>query len=397
MTLERLDSGPKPSIFLIDNTHCIAMKLTIERSALLKSLGHVQSVVERRNTIPILSNVRLDAGDDEKLHLTATDMDLAVIEAAPANVTQSGATTTSAHMLYDIVRKLAEGAQVEIALIQDGGKLEIRSGRSLFTLACLPVEDFPVMAEGELDHRFAVSASDIKRLIDKTGFAISTEETRYYLNGIYLHAADGEGTKSLRAVATDGHRLARVDTALPAGAENIPGVIVPRKTVSELRKLIDESDGDVMIALSDSKIRFAFDGAILTSKLIDGSFPDYERVIPSANDKIMTVDKQAFIQAVDRVSTISTEKSRAIKITLEDSQMTLSASSPDAGAASEELDAQYKLEKIEIGFNSRYVLDMAKQIVGETIEFRLADSASPTLVRDLEDENAVYVIMPMRV
>jgi DNA polymerase-3 subunit beta len=397
MTLERLDSGPKPSIFLIDNTHCIAMKLTIERSALLKSLGHVQSVVERRNTIPILSNVRLDAGDDEKLHLTATDMDLAVIEAAPANVTQSGATTTSAHMLYDIVRKLAEGAQVEIALIQDGGKLEIRSGRSRFTLACLPVEDFPVMAEGELDHRFAVSASDIKRLIDKTGFAISTEETRYYLNGIYLHAADGEGTKSLRAVATDGHRLARVDTALPAGAENIPGVIVPRKTVSELRKLIDESDGDVMIALSDSKIRFAFDGAILTSKLIDGSFPDYERVIPSANDKIMTVDKQAFIQAVDRVSTISTEKSRAIKITLEDSQMTLSASSPDAGAASEELDAQYKLEKIEIGFNSRYVLDMAKQIVGETIEFRLADSASPTLVRDLEDENAVYVIMPMRV
>jgi len=397
MTLEWLDSGPKPSIFLIDNTHCIAMKLTIERSALLKSLGHVQSVVERRNTIPILSNVRLDAGDDEKLHLTATDMDLAVIEAAPANVTQSGATTTSAHMLYDIVRKLAEGAQVEIALIQDGGKLEIRSGRSRFTLACLPVEDFPVMAEGELDHRFAVSASDIKRLIDKTGFAISTEETRYYLNGIYLHAADGEGTKSLRAVATDGHRLARVDTALPAGAENIPGVIVPRKTVSELRKLIDESDGDVMIALSDSKIRFAFDGAILTSKLIDGSFPDYERVIPSANDKIMTVDKQAFIQAVDRVSTISTEKSRAIKITLEDSQMTLSASSPDAGAASEELDAQYKLEKIEIGFNSRYVLDMAKQIVGETIEFRLADSASPTLVRDLEDENAVYVIMPMRV
>ena len=373
------------------------MKLTIERSALLKSLGHVQSVVERRNTIPILSNVRLDAGDDEKLHLTATDMDLAVIEAAPANVLQSGATTTSAQMLYDIVRKLAEGAQVEISLIQDGGKLQICSGRSRFMLACLPVEDFPVMAEGELDHRFAISASDLKRLIDKTGFAISTEETRYYLNGIYLHAVDGESAKCLRAVATDGHRLARVDTALPAGAENIPGVIIPRKTVAELRKLIDESDGDVMIALSDSKVRFAFDGAILTSKLIDGSFPDYERVIPSANDKIMTVDKQAFIKAVDRVSTISTEKSRAIKIALEDSQMTLSATSPDAGAASEELDAQYNLEKIDIGFNSRYVLDMAKQIAGETIEFHLADSASPTLVRDSEDENAVYVIMPMRV
>ena len=373
------------------------MKLTIDRSALLKSLGHVQSVVEKRNTIPILSNVRLDAGEDNKLHLTATDMDLAIIEAAGANVAQAGATTTSAHMLYDIVRKLAEGSEVELSLIEDGGKMEIRSGRSRFKLACLPVEDFPVMAEGELAHRFSISAADLRRLIDKTGFAISTEETRYYLNGIYLHATSGDEPPCLRAVATDGHRLARVDTPLPTGAENMPGIIVPRKTVGEIRKLIDESDGDVMVALSDSKIRFALDGAILTSKLIDGSFPDYERVIPAGNDKIMTVDNKAFVQAVDRVSTISTEKSRAIKIALEDSVMTLSATSADAGTASEELEAQYNLERIEIGFNSRYVLDMAKQIKGETIEFRLADSASPTLVRDSEDENAVFVIMPMRV
>ncbi|MBI05950.1 MAG: DNA polymerase III subunit beta [Rhodospirillaceae bacterium] len=373
------------------------MKLTIERSALLKSLGHVQSVVEKRNTIPILSNVRLDASEDEKMHLTATDMDLAVIEAAPANVTQPGATTTSAHMLYDIVRKLAEGSQIEITLIEDSGKLEIRSGRSRFTLACLPVEDFPVMAEGELAHRFSIDTGHLRRLIDKTGFAVSTEETRYYLNGIYVHATDENGEKSLRAVATDGHRLARVDTDLPEGAENIPGVIIPRKTVAELRKLIEESDGEIMVALSDSKIRFALDGAILTSKLIDGSFPDYERVIPSSNEKILTVDNHVFTQAVDRVSTISTEKSRAIKMTLKGSQMTLSANSPDAGAASEEIEAQHNLDSIEIGFNSRYVLDMAKQIGGDTIEFRLADSSSPTLVRDSEDENAVYVIMPMRV
>ncbi len=373
------------------------MKLTIDRGALLKSLSHVQSVVERRNTIPILSNVRLDAGDDEKLHLTATDMDLAVIEAASANVAQAGATTTSAHMLYDIVRKLAEGSEVELSLIEDGGKLEICSGRSRFKLAALPVEDFPVMAEGDLAHSFAISAAELRRLIDKTGFAISTEETRYYLNGIYLHATSDDGPASLRSVATDGHRLARVDTALPEGAADIPGIIVPRKTVGEVRKLIEESESEVMIALSDSKIRFTLDGAILTSKLIDGSFPDYERVIPAGNDKIMTVDNKSFAQAVDRVSTISTEKSRAIKVTLEDSVMTLSANSPDAGAASEELEAQYSLEKIEIGFNSRYVLDMAKQIKGETIEFRFADSASPTLVRDSEDENAVYVIMPMRV
>ena len=373
------------------------MKFIIDRSSLLKSLGHVQSVVERRNTIPILSNVRLDAGEDSRLHLTATDLDLAVIEVVSATVSRPGATTVSAHMLYDIVRKLSEGSEVELSLIEDGGKIQIKSGRSRFKLSCLPVEDFPVMAEGDLTHRFSLPAKDLRRLIDKAGFAISTEETRYYLNGIYLHAASESETNCLRAVATDGHRLARVDTSLPDGAADIPGIIIPRKTVSEVRKLIEESDEPVMIAISESKIRFALGGAILTSKLIDGAFPDYERVIPAANDKIMIVDNKSFAQAVDRVSTISTEKSRAIKISLENSVITLSATSPDAGNASEELEAEYNLEKIEIGFNSRYVLDMAKQIRGKTIEFRLADSASPTLVRDSEDVDVVYVIMPMRV
>ena len=375
------------------------MQLTISRDYIIESLGHVQSVVERSNTIPILANVRLDANDDEKLHLTATDMDLAIIESQKANVSQNGATTVSAHMLYDIIRKFAAGSEVKLSLIGNNDKLQIESGRSRFELTCLPVEDFPVMSEGDLPHKFEISASDLRRLIDKTGFAISTEETRYYLNGIYLHAAQNNGSNVLRAVATDGHRLAQVDTELPAGSEQIPGVIIPRKTVSEVRKLIDGSPDAslVMIALSDTKIRLAFEGAILTSKLIDGSFPDYERVIPLSNDKIMQVVKTDFTNAVDRVSTIATEKSRAIKITLESSTIKLSANNADTGAATEELDAQYKDEKIEIGFNSRYVLDMAKQIKGDTIEFKLSDSASPTLVRDPEDEETVYVIMPMRV
>ena len=375
------------------------MQLTISRDYIIESLGHVQSVVERRNTIPILANVRLDANDDEKLHLPATDMDLAIIESQKANVSQNGATTVSAHMLYDIIRKFAAGSEVKLSLIGNNDKLQIESGRSRFELTCLPVEDFPVMSEGDLPHKFEISASDLRRLIDKTGFAISTEETRYYLNGIYLHAAQNNGSNVLRAVATDGHRLAQVDTELPAGSEQIPGVIIPRKTVSEVRKLIDGSPDAslVMIALSDTKIRLAFEGAILTSKLIDGSFPDYERVIPLSNDKIMQVVKTDFTNAVDRVSTIATEKSRAIKITLESSTIKLSANNADTGAATEELDAQYKDEKIEIGFNSRYVLDMAKQIKGDTIEFKLSDSASPTLVRDPEDEETVYVIMPMRV
>ena len=375
------------------------MELTISRDYIIESLGHVQSVVERRNTIPILANVRLDANDDDKLHLTATDMDLAIIESQKANVSQNGATTVSAHMLYDIIRKFAAGSEVKLSIVNNNDKLQVESGRSRFELTCLPVEDFPVMSEGELPHKFEISASSLKRLIDKTGFAISTEETRYYLNGIYLHAAQDNDSNVLRAVATDGHRLAQVDTELPAGAQQIPGVIIPRKTVNEVRKLIDGNSDTllVMIALSDTKIRFAFEGAILTSKLIDGSFPDYERVIPLSNDKIMQVVKIDFTNAVDRVSTIATEKSRAIKITLESSTIKLSANNVDTGAAAEELDAQYKNEKIEIGFNSRYVLDMAKQIKGDTIEFQLSDSASPTLVRDPEDEKTVYVIMPMRV
>ena len=375
------------------------MELTISRDYIIESLGHVQSGVERRNTIPILANVRLDANDDEKLHLTATDMDLAIIESQKATVNQNGATTVSAHMLYDIIRKFATGSQVKLSLADNNDKLQVESGRSRFELTCLPVEDFPVMSEGELPHKFEISATDLSRLIDKTGFAISTEETRYYLNGVYLHATQNNGSNVLRAVATDGHRLAQVDTLLPAGAEQIPGVIIPRKTVNEVRKLIDGSPNTslVMVALSDTKIRLAFEGAILTSKLIDGSFPDYERVIPLSNDKIMKVVKTDFTNAVDRVSTIATEKSRAIKISLENSTIKLSANNADAGAAAEELDAQYQDEKIEIGFNSRYVLDMAKQIKGENIEFQLSDSASPTLVRDPDDEKAVYVIMPMRV
>ena len=373
------------------------MKLTIERTALLGSLSHVQSVVERRNTIPILSNLRLDADEGDQVRLTATDMDLAVVEGAAATVGQAGATTTPAHTLYDIVRKLPEGAQVEIGSDGAGGQLELRSGRSRFKLSCLPVEDFPVMAEGDLPYSFKLPVEHLRRLIDKTRFAISTEETRYYLNGIYLHMAEADGEKKLRAVATDGHRLARIDVPLPVGAEGMPGIIVPRKAVLELRKLIDDGDGEAEIALSDSKIRFTRGQAVLTSKLIDGSFPDYERVIPQGNDKILTLDTKSFQESVDRVSTISTEKSRAVKLSVEKAKITLTATSPEAGTATEELDAQYDDEPVEVGYNARYVLDMTNQIEGEQIEFHLADGASPTLVRDSGDSGVVYVIMPMRV
>ncbi len=372
------------------------MKLTIERAALLRALGHVQSVVERRNTIPILSNVLLRA-EGSKLALSATDMDLEMVSSLAAQGAKPGATTVPAHTLYDIVRKLREGAQIEFETTGEKGLMTLRSGRSTFTLSCLPPEDYPLMAGGDLAHNFLLSAADLKRLIDRTRFAISTEETRYYLNGIYLHAAKTDKLNMLRAVATDGHRLARMEIPLPEGASGMPGVIIPRKTVTELRKLLDELDQDVSISLSDTKIRFTFAETVLTSKLIDGTFPDYDRVIPTSNDRILEVDCKLFAEAVDRVSTISSEKSRAVKLAIDRNSLTLSATSAENGTAIEELEVRYGAPPLEIGFNSRYLLDIAEQIEGEGARFAMADAASPTVVRDSADSSALYVLMPMRV
>ena len=372
------------------------MKLTIERADLLRALGHVQSVVERRNTIPILSNVLMEV-ESGRLGLTATDMDLAIVESVEAAIESDGATTAPAHTLYDIVRKLPEGAQVEIDAGGDSEQLTLCAGRSRFTLQTLPTEDFPRMVSGDMPHNFSLPAKALRSLIDRTRFAISTEETRYYLNGIFMHTVETNGAEVLRTVATDGHRLARVEMAVPEGATGMPGIIVPRKAVNELRKLIDESDDEIDVALSDTGIRFAFGGAVLTTKLIDGTFPDYERVIPTGNDKTLQVDCEEFAHAVDRVATISTEKSRAVKLSAESNSLVLTASSPDSGTATEEIEVQYSDSPIEIGFNARYLLDITQQIEGDQAEFSVADAASPTIVRDSSDKSALYVLMPMRV
>ena len=375
------------------------MKLTIERSTLLSSLAHVQSVVERRNTIPILANVRMDAQGGDRLRLTATDMDLAVVDEADAAVEQEGAVTTIALTLYDIVRKLPDGAQVAMTVDGgDSGQLDVVSGRSRFRLSCLPIAEFPVMADDELPHSFELPRDHLRHLIDKTRFAISTEETRYYLNGIHLHKAeDQEGIARLRAVATDGHRLSCADVALPEGAADVPSVIVPRKTVTEVRKLIDDGDEPVTVALSETRIRFDIGAAQLTSKLIDGSFPDYERVIPRGNQNVLTVASGSFAEAVDRVSSISTDRSHAIKLSILPGAVTLQANSPDTGTATEELDAEYGAEPLDIGLNARYVLDVAGQIESDSIRFFFGDAGSPTLVRDSGDSGALHVIMPLRV
>ncbi len=367
------------------------MKFSMERANLLSALGHVQNVVERRNTIPILSNVLMSA-DGDSIHFTATDLDIEITEAAGANISAPGDVTAPAHTLYDIARKLPDGAEVSLMISADG-RLEVDAGRSHFTLPLLPPGDFPKMTADGFTHNFSMEAPALARLIDKTRFAISTEETRYYLNGIYFHAAEGK----LRTVATDGHRLALAEMPLPAGAQGLPGIIIPRKTVAELRRLIDGYDGAIELSVSDAKIRFKVGSAVLTSKLIDGTFPDYDRVIPKANDKQLVIDNKVFTAAVDRVATISAEKSRSIKLTLEKDNLALAVNNPEHGNANEDLMVDYDSEPLEIGFNAKYILDVTAQIGAQDIHFQLADPAAPALVKDPDDDGVLFVLMPLRV
>ena len=374
------------------------MKLRADRATLLRALGHIQSVAEKRNTIPILANV-LIAVRDGRLSFTATDMEIAVVEDVAATSTRDGSTTAPAATIFDIVRKLPDGAEVEFDHPGGDAPLALRAGRFATSLLVLPVEDFPSMTAGQLPHRFHLPALTLRALIDRTRFAISTEETRYYLNGIYLHAVDVDGHRRLRAVATDGHRLARVEEDLPEGAGAMPGIIIPRKTVAELRKLLDEASGSVEVALSDTRIQFTVGPITLTSKLIDGTFPEYDRVIPRENDKILRVGKKDFAEAVARVAAISSERSRPVKLALQKDLLTLSAASPDQGSATEELDGdrvQYSAGALEIGFQARYLNDITDQI-SEQVEFRFADGSAPTIVCDAADGTALYVLMPMRV
>ena len=367
------------------------MKATIERAILLKALGHVQSVVERRNTIPILSNVLIEARDDGSLRLMATDLDLQVDESVAAQVSQAGATTVPAHTFFEIVRKLPEGSQVELAA--SDGKMQVVAGRARFNLSTLPRDDFPVIAEGELPTRFELPAATLRQIIDKTRFAISSEETRYYLMGIFLHVADDK----LKAAATDGHRLARITLPRPDGAEGMPDIIIPKKCVGELRKLLDEVEGTAEVSLSPTKVRFGLGSAVLTSKLIDGTFPDYNRVIPTGNDKLLKLDPKSFAAGVDRVATIASEKTRAVKMSVDRDKVTLSVTSPESGTATEEIACDYGSDNIEIGFNARYLMDILAQIEGDSVEVHLADAAAPTLLRENDSSPALYVLMPMRV
>jgi DNA polymerase III subunit beta len=374
----------------------VGMKVTLERNHLLKSLGHVHRVVERRNTYPILANVLITASG-EGLDLRATDLDIEVTETAPAMTDTPGATTVPAHTLFEIVRKLADGAEVRLET-EGGERMTISSGRSRFELSCLNPDGFPDLKPDEFTHTFSIAATALGELIERTQFAISSEETRYYLNGIYFHTIEAGEAVVMRAVATDGHRLARAEVPAPDGSAGMPGIIVPKKTVAEVQKLLEGVEDEVKIELSETKIRFTVDGVVLLSKLIEGTFPDYERVTPKNNDKRMEVDRAGFATAVDRVSTIASDRGgKAVKLVASNDMLELSVTNPDHGTASEEIAVSFAFENFEIGFNARYLLDIITQIRSDNAVFLFNDSGSPTLVQEDGEISALYVLMPMRV
>ena len=373
------------------------IKFIAERADLLKSLSHVQNVVERRQTIPILSNVRIETTNENggTLSFKATDNELEISDKISATVEQEGSLTVSAHKFYDIVKKLPEGAQVQCALNEETEQLTVTSGRSRFALPTISADGFPLMAQEETPFTFTLTTAELQGLIDRTQFAISTEETRYNLNGIYLHEKKGE-IPVLKAAATDGHRLATAEVSLPSGATGMPGIIIPRKTIGELTKLIAETSQDITVCISENQIRFSFGDVILSSRLIDGIYPDYEKVIPSGNDKTLEVDSSALTTVVDRVAVIS-EKSRGIKLTLKKGKLIVTATNADEGSAEDEIEAGYDSAELDIGFNYRYLLDILAQVKGGTVRFSLLDGSSPVVVLDANDTSALYVLMPMRI
>jgi DNA polymerase-3 subunit beta len=371
------------------------MKFSISRETLLKALKHTQSVVEKRTSIAILSNVRLKA-ENNKLELTATDNDITVQGIAEAFVDGAGVTTANAHKLFEIVSKIPEGVMVEMTLNGEGNRLSITAGKAKFSLACLAADAFPDMTKVDGGTVFTLSSNELKRLLAKSQFASATDETRAYLNGIYLHVAEADGAKVLRAAATDGHRLARVDASVPEGLTELQGVILPRKTVAELRRLTEDAK-EVTFRVTDRLIQAETSEITVTSKVVDGNFPDYDKVIPADNNLTMDVPARALLQAVDRVAILSHEKSRSIKFSLQSGNLLITANNPDQENAAEELKVDYDKDSMDVGFNARYVADIGNQMDGDDMQFWFKDPASPVIVRDPKDAGALFVVMPMRV
>lgn len=372
------------------------MKFTAGRGAFSAALSHSSRIIERRNTIPILGNVLLTTKKDNSVELRSTDLDLELTLSFEANVIEPGTTSVQAGLLNDIVRKMSDKTEVTFQLDGGEGLATVSAGRSKFKLQSLPAVDFPDLTVGTFTHSFQIDPAKLKWMLSRTQFAISTEETRYYLNGIFFHSIESDGGLKLRAVATDGHRLARADIEAPAGAAGMPGIIIPRKTVSELDKLLTGAK-EVSVSVNSSKIKFVVDGMAMVSKLIDGTFPDYQRVIPQLSNMVAIANTKELAQASDRVSTVSSERGRAVRMSFGDNKLKMVVSNPDSGSAEEYVDLDYEAAEIEIGFNAKYLQDIMGVVSTEKMRLYLTDPGSPALLMSDGDEGAIFVLMPMRV
>lgn len=364
------------------------MKITLERGPFLKTLGHVQSVVERRNTIPILSNVLIKA-DNGKVHLTSTDLDIQIDEIMDGRVDENGEVTVLASTLYDIVRKLVDG---DVRLEAKDSRMTVSAGRSRFSLPTLPSEDFPKLAAGDLPYAFEVDAKTLENALDNTRYAMSTDDTRYYLNGIFLHVSE----EGMRTVATDGHRLARNAVEGVDMPKGMPNVIVPKKAVVEVSKLLGEYDGNIDVRLSNGKISFEFGAVKLVSKLVDGTYPDYARVIPTTNETVIKTDAKLLTSALDRVSTVAAEKTRAVKFETAGGVITVTVTSPENGVASDEIACESNGD-ISMGFNVKYLLDALGHVTGDQVEIHVGEASQPAIILDPSRPKDLMILMPMRI
>lgn len=370
------------------------MKITLEKNIFLNALNQAGSIVERKHTMPILAHILLQTNDNT-LVMSCTDLDISLVETLPVMVEEPGKVALPAHLLNEIVRKLPDQP---VYLSRFDGHVVLECGASKFNISCLKGDDFPAIGNGDsYPFNFTIKAWELRYLIDKTKFAMSLEETRYNLNGICLHVTETKGQVVLRAAATDSHRLACAQVQIPEGAESMPSIILSRKTVAELSKFLEKHEGDIHVALSGFQICFKAGDSFMSSRLIDGTFPDYERLIPYENEKIISTDKRQFLDAVERVSLISFDKMRPIKLNIHDNRIDISAPSSEFGSAKESVDADYNNEPLDIGFNGRYLMDLAHMGEEGQIEMRLQDAATAALITDVGDEASLTVLMPMRV
>lgn len=369
------------------------MDFRVSREAFLRVLTHVSSIVDSRSTIPILSNIYLKC-DNNQIEIRSTDLDISIREFVSADSTKNGEATVSSRILTDIIRKTKKNSIVKCKL--EGNRLIINSDNSVFELNALTADEFPKFVPLDPSNAFEITIQQMKRIFNKTKFAISAEETRYYLNGIYFHTINNGTKTTLRCVATDGHRLAKTELDLNS-TFTIPGIILPRKFILQLDRILGDFEGKVKMICTDTQVSLEADNFIIISKLIDGTFPDYEKVIPVSNDKLLQVEAEPFFNAVDRVSTVNQDKTPTVKLHFENNNVKIMATSTDSNKGDEEVAANYTADSLEILFNSKYILDLQDVIEGETMILELLNQSSPVIVKDTKDTSSLYILMPMRI